>query len=142
MDHKKVVENRFCYFFLLFFFYSHIDFSFMFSLIYDIFLWIYWKLQVEIYSFLTGMAFIHSFVWRNDISTTLGKKWWLRTSVHILSLGQRKYHFFTQKNVEMPSYRIFLQTMITLKVSLHIQSPKILLLPLKCEIIFGTLQKR
>ena len=37
MDHKKVVENRFCYFFLLFFFYSHIDFSFMFSLIYNIF---------------------------------------------------------------------------------------------------------
>ena len=29
-----------------------------------------------------GMTFLQTFVWRNDISTALGKKRWLRTSVH------------------------------------------------------------
>ena len=51
------------------------------------------KLRSGISSFLTGMAFSYLFVWRNDD---------LVPQSIIFSLGQRKYHFFTQKDVEMP----------------------------------------
>ena len=51
------------------------------------------------------MAFPHPFVLRNDISTALGKKWWLLTFV---------YHFFPWaveisflKDVEMPQLFFF-----------------------------------
>ena len=50
-----------------------------------------------------GMAFPHPFVWRNDISTALGKKLWPRTSVN-----QWKYNFFPQKDVEMPHFCILI----------------------------------
>ena len=44
----------------------------------------------EISSFLTGMAFPHPFVRRNDISTAQGKNYW------------QGHNFFPKKDVEMP----------------------------------------
>ena len=41
-------------------------------------------------------AFPQTFVWRNDISTAQGKKWWTEVRSHHF------FHFFTQKFVEMP----------------------------------------
>ena len=50
------------------------DFLFIFSLIFDDFLMdLLKKLHGEISSFLTGMAFIHPFERRNDISSTQEK---------------------------------------------------------------------
>ena len=75
--------------------YSRRKFSFIFALIFDDFLMDLLKnKQGEISSFLTGMAFTHPFVRRNDISTAQGK-----------NDGQRySHHFFTQKDVKMPHF--------------------------------------
>ena len=64
---------------------------------------IYWKITGRNLFISNGNDITTFFVWRNYISTTLGKKlWWPHTSVIIFSLGQWKYHFSHQKDVEVP----------------------------------------